>query len=53
MIPAVGTKAGGNTRMEVISMVNLRDTMIMAHQIAFIRMREMSMIMPIAGVSPD
>jgi hypothetical protein len=37
--------------MVAIPMVNLRDTMIMARPIAFIRMREMTMIMPTTCVS--
>jgi hypothetical protein len=33
-------------------MTNLRDTMIMTRPCAIVRIREMAMIMPTAGVSP-
>ena len=35
-----------------ISMINLRDTMIIARPFAIVRIREMGMVMPTAGVSP-
>jgi len=41
-----------HTKDKRCTMINRRDTMIIARPYAIIRIREMGMVMPTAGVSP-